>query len=177
MDIADTKRYGHTWDSIFEHKAGAWVMVWYQGIFFSFIVVALGLRFAHSLFTMFKDETPSLTRYRLLEFRFFLTLGLDCLILTISCTVGCFQFKDYNNFYGAAVCRAAWHLPIELFLDVLAFVTILTVVLVGAVFLIFKRFCFKQEFTVKHKKVIGGVGLGLALALVIGMLVPVANYL
>jgi hypothetical protein len=63
-DISGTSRYGYTWHSIFTHKSGARVMLYYQGFFLILIVIALLLRLLHSIFTMVKDETPAYTRYR-----------------------------------------------------------------------------------------------------------------
>ena len=125
-----------------------------------------------------KDETAPKTRYRLTEFRFLVTLGLDCLLLTKLCTIGCFQFTNYKNMVGSAVCKAIWHLPIELFLDVQGFIALMAIALFAAVYLPVRYTCLASENSFSKKmKVLYGFALLLSLSLIIVMFIPITQYL
>jgi hypothetical protein len=63
----------------------------YSFVSMTIIVVLLGCKFFFSLGTMVFDSDPTQSRYKLSQFRFVLTLVLDCLILNKFCSVGCFN--------------------------------------------------------------------------------------
>jgi len=79
-------------ESVFKFEPSGRTLLGYSTATFSIVVLMLLLRLVHSIITMTWDRSPTKTRYHLSQFRFMLTVSLDCFLLNKFCTFGCFTF-------------------------------------------------------------------------------------
>jgi len=129
-------------ESVFKFHPTARTLLAFSEVTFGILMTVLLLRLIHSFMTLMWDRTPTKTRYHLSQFRFMLTISLDCFLLNKFCTFGCFEFVKYKV-YGHASCPVRFHLPIEAFLEGMGFIALMAALTFTAVILVAKCTCLK----------------------------------